>query len=32
MNKKSLTEANIRTKLITPAIVGNGKWDVMVQV
>lgn len=31
MNKKELTEADIRTKFITPAIVGaNGdKWDVM---
>ncbi len=34
MNKKSLTEADIRTKFITPAIVGpNGdKWDVMTQI
>ena len=34
LNKKSLTEADIRTKFITPAIVGEngGKWDVMVQV
>jgi type I restriction enzyme, R subunit len=33
MNKKLLTEADIRTKFITPAIVGsNGKWDVMTQV
>ncbi len=34
MNKKALTEADIRTKYITPAIVGaNGdKWDVMTQV
>ena len=34
MNKKELTEADIRTKFITPAIVGpNGdKWDVMTQV
>lgn len=34
MNKKTLTEADIRTKFITPAIVGaNGdKWDVMTQV
>ncbi|NTV94157.1 MAG: DEAD/DEAH box helicase family protein [Thiobacillus sp.] len=30
MNKKALTEADIRTKYITPAIVG--KWDVMTQV
>jgi type I restriction enzyme R subunit len=34
MDKKKLTEADIRTKFITPAIVGtNGeKWDVMTQV
>ena len=33
MNKKLLTETDIRTKFITPAIVGaNGKWDVMTQV
>lgn len=34
MNKKALTEADIRTKFITPAIVGaNGeKWNVMTQV
>ena len=34
MNKKSLTEADIRTKFITPAIVGvNGsKWNVMTQL
>lgn len=34
MNKKSLTEADIRTKFITPAILGsNGeKWNVMTQV
>lgn len=34
MNKKRLTEADIRTKFITPAITGrNGeKWDVMSQV
>ena len=34
MNKKLLTEADIRTKFITPAIVGDrgGKWDVMTQV
>jgi type I restriction enzyme, R subunit len=30
MDKKALTEADIRTKFITPAIVG--KWDVMTQV
>ena len=34
MNKKELTEADIRTKFITPAIVGQGgaKWDVMTQL
>src|SRR6185295_11148778 len=34
MNKKTLTEADIRTKFITPALVGadGGKWDVMTQV
>ncbi len=34
LNKKLLTEADIRTKFITPAIVGPGgsKWDVMTQV
>jgi type I restriction enzyme R subunit len=34
MNKKELTEADIRTKFITPAIVGgdSAKWDVMAQV
>lgn len=34
MNKKSLSEADIRTKFITPAITGgNGsKWDVMTQI
>src|SRR6476620_9311583 len=34
MNKKDLTEADIRTKFITPAIVGlNGsKWNVMTQI
>jgi type I restriction enzyme R subunit len=34
MNKKALTEADIRTKFITPALVGaNGeKWKVMTQV
>ena len=34
MSKKTLTEADIRTKFITPAIIGeNGcKWDVMTQV
>jgi type I restriction enzyme R subunit len=34
MNKKLLTEADIRTKFITPAIAGEQgeKWDVMTQV
>ena len=34
MNKKSLTEADIRTKFITPALLGpNGdKWNVMTQI
>ncbi|MFM9883328.1 MAG: EcoAI/FtnUII family type I restriction enzme subunit R, partial [Burkholderiales bacterium] len=34
MNKKELTEADIRTKFITPAIVGQSgeKWNVMTQL
>ena len=34
MNKKTLTEADIRTKFITPAIVGMSgtKWNVMTQL
>lgn len=34
MNKKELTEADIRTKFITPALVGptGDKWDVMTQL
>ncbi|MBL9140050.1 MAG: DEAD/DEAH box helicase family protein [Verrucomicrobiales bacterium] len=34
MNKKSLTEADIRSKFITPALVGpNGdKWNLMTQI
>lgn len=35
MNKKSLTETDIRTKFITPAIVGTGdnpKWDLLTQI
>jgi len=32
MNKKTLTEADIRTKFITPALVGSGKWDLMTQM
>ena len=31
MDKKSLTETDIRTKFITPAITGAG-WDVMTQI
>jgi len=34
MNKKSLTEADIRTKFITPALVraDGAKWNVMTQI
>ncbi len=34
MNKKELTEADIRTKFITPALLGadNSKWDLMTQI
>ena len=34
MNKRDLTEADIRTKFITPAIVGvtGAKWDVIKQM
>lgn len=34
MNKKEMTEADIRTKFITPAILGpdGSKWDLMTQV
>jgi type I restriction enzyme R subunit len=34
MDKKQLTEAGIRTKFITPALVGPGgdKWNVMTQL
>ena len=31
MNKKDLTEADIRTKLITPALIASG-WDLMTQL
>lgn len=31
MNKKSLTEADIRTKFILPSIVSS-KWDVLSQI
>jgi type I restriction enzyme R subunit len=34
MNKKALTEADIRTKFITPALTGarGEKWDLMTQI
>lgn len=32
MDKKQLTEADIRTKFITPALVDGGNWDVMTQI
>lgn len=34
MNKKELTEADIRTKFITPALLGQAgsKWNVMTQL
>jgi type I restriction enzyme, R subunit len=34
VNKKDLTEADIRTKFITPALVGpsGNKWNVMTQL
>ena len=33
MDKKKRTEADIRTKFITPAVATpSGKWDVMTQV
>ena len=34
MNKKGLTEADIRTKFITPALTGlhREKWDLMTQI
>lgn len=34
MNKKELAEADIRTKFITPALLGtdNSKWDLMTQI
>lgn len=31
MNKKQMTEADIRSKFITPAIIG-AKWDLLTQV
>ncbi len=34
MNKKAFTEADIRTKFVTPALVGprGDKWDLMTQI
>lgn len=34
MDKKQLTETDIRTKFITPALVGtsSAKWNVMTQL
>ncbi|TLD72475.1 DEAD/DEAH box helicase [Phragmitibacter flavus] len=34
MNKKALTETDIRTKFITPALIGANadKWDLMTQI
>lgn len=32
MDKKSLTETDIRSKFITPAIVAPGKWDLESQL
>jgi type I restriction enzyme, R subunit len=33
MNKRDLTEADIRTKFITPALAGpGGKWDLITQL
>ena len=34
MNKKELTEADIRTKLITPALTGaeGNKWNLLTQL
>ncbi len=34
MNKKALTETDIRTKFITPALVGpnDEKWNVLTQI
>jgi type I restriction enzyme, R subunit len=31
VNKKDLTEADIRTKFITPAVIASG-WDLMTQL
>ncbi len=34
MDKKDLSEADIRSKFITPALTGpdGGKWDLMTQI
>jgi type I restriction enzyme, R subunit len=32
LDKKSLTEQDIRTKFITPALIAGNKWDVMNQI
>src|SRR5471032_958663 len=32
LDKKSLTEQDIRTKFITPALTVGNKWDVMNQI
>ena len=32
MNKKQFTEADIRTKFITPALTGPGQWDLLTQL
>jgi type I restriction enzyme R subunit len=32
MNKKDLSETDIRSKFITPAITAPGKWDLVTQV
>jgi type I restriction enzyme R subunit len=32
LDKKSLTEQDIRTKFITPALTAGNKWDVMNQI
>ena len=32
MNKKELSERDICTKFITPAITAGGKWDVFTQM
>ena len=32
MPKQSLTETDIRTRFITPALVRDGKWHLMTQI